>query len=290
MESRLEEAVMIKEDSKKDFLDFLDRKIKEFGGEGSREEILEFADKIYTFLNKNETKKRESLKEVVKFNKTFSLFELLDMARRDDREIEILNFYRGVPIRSRAEILEFEDDMVVLKTLNIQLMAMKIQKRAFILKGDIFPQNLRGEVDTVNFLNGTVILKNLRYYFDTSFYKRMDDLRVEPKYPLYINCIKEFSRYEAWIVEISKNRISFITKSGELERGDLVNIHPLFWEDEELAFKLKIEERYFYEGYFHYSGEMDAEKKIEERFYDLIEKIKKEAQTELKEELAYYVA
>ncbi len=280
-----------KEEIDEVFLDFLEKRIVKFGGKAKRSDILQFAKEIYQF------KEREfiaysniSLKEhLQRIKRPLSLSDFLEKARVENKKINLLNFYRGVPIENGGEILEFEDDVAVLKSKDIQLMAMKIQKKVFVLKDSLFPQNLKAEVDTVNFLNSTVTIRNLRYYFDTSFYERIKDLNLEPKYPLYIECIKEVDKKEAWIKRLSKNRIFFMSKSGDFNKGDIINTLPTFL-DKKRSFKLKIEEKYFYEDYFHYSGICYFDDFLKRSFENLLKKIEDDAKKELKEELSYYLA
>ncbi len=287
LEELIEESVI-----DENFLNFLTDKIKSFNGEANRDKIFLFAKEILELIGQKDLiSYKSSFEERLKnLKNSLSLSDLLEIAVKENKDMEFLNFYRGIPIKSKAEILEFEEDVAVFRTNELQLMAMKIAKRVFILKGDLFIQNLRAEVDTVNFINSTVTLKNLRYYFDTSFYKKIENLMVEPKFPLHIECIKELTKKEAWIDRMGEGELSFITKSGDFQKGDILNVLPLFLNREDLSFKVKIDERYFYEDYFHYRGIMQLDEELKNTFKNLINKIKEDAKRELKEELSYYLA
>ena len=71
--------------------------------------------------------------------------------RNDNRQVHFLNLYNGVKVECMGEVEHVEDDTVVCKVTLEQILAMKEEQNAYIVRDEYFSENL------------TVTLQNFTY-------------------------------------------------------------------------------------------------------------------------------
>ena len=237
--------------------------------------------------SKKENKKRKDEKSL----KNGSLSEIFEKAKKEGKRVKLLNFYRGIPIENEADILECDDNMVVLRTSTIQEMAMKLSNRVLIKKEDIFPQTVKAEIEVVNFMNNSVVIKNPRYYFESDLGNKLKNLKVEPKFPQSVKIGKNLRIFNGWVSSISLKSISLMSEEDICQKSENINIEFCLDKDDNrcVNLQMRVEEKYLRNGYHYYVGVLIPDKEGEKKISDFIERRKDEAILELKEELEYYM-
>lgn len=89
--------------------------------------------------------------------------DILENIMKNDGFLHFLNLYNGVKIECFGQILSIENDIVVCKTTLLQILAIKEERNAFIVKDENFSENLKADIVSVDISNSTVALKNFIY-------------------------------------------------------------------------------------------------------------------------------
>ena len=255
----------------------------------------------FIYLFKKSIKALQSLSLVVKDDekenkiensyKNGSISEIFEKAKEAGKRVKLLNFYRGIPIENEADILECDENMVVLRTSALQEMAMKLSNRVFIEKEDIFPQTVKAEIEVVNFMNNSVVIKNPRYYFESNFKNKLENLKVEPKFPQSVKIGKNLRIFKGWIFNISLKNISLMSEEDICQKFENLNIELCLDKDDYkcVNLQMRVEDKYLRNGYYNYIGTLILDKEGEKKIYEFIQRRKDEAVLELREELEYYM-
>ena len=83
--------------------------------------------------------------------------------RNDNRQVHFLNLYNGVKVECMGEVEHVEDDTVVCKVTLEQILAMKEEQNAYIVRDEYFSENLRADIVGFDLANLTVTLQNFTY-------------------------------------------------------------------------------------------------------------------------------
>ncbi len=83
--------------------------------------------------------------------------------RNDNRQVHFLNLYNGVKVECMGEVEHVEDDTVVCKVTLEQILAMKEEQNAYIVRDEYFSENLRADIIGFDLANLTVTLQNFTY-------------------------------------------------------------------------------------------------------------------------------
>ena len=87
-----------------------------------------------------------------------TIFSLLNVIHKNNAEIKIYNFYKGLTITSPAIILDINKKNVTIKTSNIQRKAAKIEHKV-LLTSDIFPSAILSQpISEIDYKNQTITL------------------------------------------------------------------------------------------------------------------------------------
>jgi len=109
-------------------------------------------------------------------NKVIDIFSNM---KNNQQSVVFLNFYKGVPISSKASVIDIDGENVTFKIDRLQEMAMKLEGEAFIVKNEYFSKHLKADILDSNFQTNTVILTNFIYLFNRPAVQR-EYTRVYP--------------------------------------------------------------------------------------------------------------
>ena len=124
----------------------------------------------------------------------------LERVAKADREVELLNGYKGLPIATKASILKIGDDSVTLKVHKHQLAGLEIEQHTYILCPEL-EEAASATVIELDKAAGTVELTNF-LYAGRKIGERMI-LRVEPKNPIPVTIQTDGQTISGHLIDIS---------------------------------------------------------------------------------------
>lgn len=125
----------------------------------------------------------------------------------------LLNLYKGVPIKNKAKITDIENEKLSLKTELIQLIAIKEEGQAFILKGENISSDIECRVLNFNFGASVVILEPFRRSTKTAALLRAHP-RIQPSKLTHVSLLCDDGRIDAQLFDISRGGLGAICANG----------------------------------------------------------------------------
>lgn len=89
--------------------------------------------------------------------------DVFEKALDDSHSVHFLNLYNGVKVECLGKILSVENDIVVCEATLLQILAMKEERNAYIVKDEFFAQNLKADIVSFDISNLTITLRNFIY-------------------------------------------------------------------------------------------------------------------------------
>ncbi len=130
-----------------------------------------------------------------------------------ESELWLLNLYKGVPIKNKAKITDIENEKLSLKTELIQLIAIKEEGQAFILKGENISSDIECRVLNFNFGASVVILEPFRRSTKTAALLRAHP-RIQPSKLTPVSLLCDDGRIDAQLFDISRGGLGAICANG----------------------------------------------------------------------------
>lgn len=130
-----------------------------------------------------------------------------------ESELWLLNLYKGVPIKNKAKITDIENEKLSLKTELIQLLAIKEEGSAFILKGENISSDIECKVLNFNFGAGMVMLEPFRRSTKTAALLRAHP-RIHPSKLTPVSLLCDDGRIDAQLFDISRGGLGAICANG----------------------------------------------------------------------------
>ena len=130
-----------------------------------------------------------------------------------ESELWLLNLYKGVPIKNKAKITDIENEKLSLKTELIQLLAIKEEGSAFILKGENISSDIECKVLNFNFGAGVVMLEPFRRSTKTAALLRAHP-RLQPSKLTPVSLLCDDKRIDAQLFDISRGGLGAICANG----------------------------------------------------------------------------
>lgn len=130
-----------------------------------------------------------------------------------ESELWLLNLYKGVPIKNKAKITDIENEKLSLKTELIQLLAIKEEGSAFILKGGNISSDIECKVLNFNFGAGMVMLEPFRRSTKTAALLRAHP-RLQPSKLTPVSLLCDDKRIDAQLFDISRGGLGAICADG----------------------------------------------------------------------------
>ena len=143
--------------------------------------------------------------------------------RNDNRQVHFLNLYNGVRVECMGEVEHVEDDMVVCKVTLEQILAMKEEQNAYIVRDEYFSENLRADIVGFDLANLTVTLQNFTYMQNLHANLRKHQ-RVYPDRYTKVILTQNGSEIQGNLYDISRGGLGVVSlDDGEFKEGEPIN-------------------------------------------------------------------
>ncbi|WP_122872775.1 PilZ domain-containing protein [Campylobacter showae] len=217
--------------------------------------------------------------------------------RNDNRQVHFLNLYNGVKVECMGEVEHVEDDTVVCKVTLEQILAMKEEQNAYIVRDEYFSENLRADIIGFDLANLTVTLQNFTYMQNLHANLRKHQ-RVYPDRYTKVILTQNGSEIQGNLYDISRGGLGVVSlDDGGFKEGELINAKfELCIPDEagdsnkniNINTDLKLVAALKYKGAMRYCCQLADKDGAGEDIAKFTKKRVKETLEELKEQLKTY--
>ena len=143
--------------------------------------------------------------------------------RNDNRQVHFLNLYNGVKVECMGEVEHVEDDTVVCKVTLEQILAMKEEQNAYIVRDEYFSENLRADIIGFDLANLTVTLQNFTYMQNLHANLRKHQ-RVYPDRYTKVILTQNGSEIQGNLYDISRGGLGVVSlDDGGFKEGEPIN-------------------------------------------------------------------
>ena len=143
--------------------------------------------------------------------------------RNDNRQVHFLNLYNGVKVECMGEVEHAEDDTVICKVTLEQILAMKEEQNAYIVRDEYFSENLRADIVGFDLANLTVTLQNFTYMQNLHANLRKHQ-RVYPDRYTKVILTQNGSEIQGNLYDISRGGLGVVSlDDGEFKEGEPIN-------------------------------------------------------------------
>lgn len=216
---------------------------------------------------------------------------------KDNRRVHFLNLYNGVKVECMGEVEHIEDDTVVCKVALEQILAMKEEQNAYIVRDEYFSENLRADIIGFDLANLTVTLQNFTYMKNLHANLRKYQ-RVYPDRYTKVILTQNGSEIQGNLYDISRGGLGVVSlDDGEFKEGEPINAKfELCIPDEagdsnkniKIDTDLKLVAALKYKGAMRYCCQLADKDGAGEDIAKFTKKRVKETLEELKEQLKTY--
>lgn len=142
---------------------------------------------------------------------------------KDNRRVHFLNLYNGVKVECMGEVEHIEDDTVVCKVALEQILAMKEEQNAYIVRDEYFSENLRADIIGFDLANLTITLQNFTYMKNLHANLRKYQ-RVYPDRYTKVILTQNGSEIQGNLYDISRGGLGVVSlDDGGFKEGELIN-------------------------------------------------------------------
>ena len=139
------------------------------------------------------------------FYETQSDKKVLDNIFKKSSNVKLFNFYQGLPITEKVEVLKFDQGLIQLKVDPIKFPFYEGEKFTFI-QHDLIPTVIKASIIKIDPLKSLMVLGNLEF-LDSSPVER-SGIRVEPERDIYTSLSLENKKLlDGNIVSLSENSV-----------------------------------------------------------------------------------
>ena len=139
------------------------------------------------------------------FYETQSDKKVLDNIFKKSSNVKLFNFYQGLPITEKVEILKFDQGLIQLKVDPIKFPFYESEKFTFI-QHDLIPTVIKASIIKIDPMKSLMVLGNLEF-LDSSPVER-SGIRVEPERDIYTSLSLESKKLlDGNIASLSENSV-----------------------------------------------------------------------------------
>ena len=187
--------------------------------------------------------KRQSLEEQITDKDNIS--KIFKMLKRDEIPVDVINFYKGVPIINTGYIKEVKDENIFLQTQSLQKLVMNLEK--FInVESSVLPKPIMLDVSDITSFSEPVKVNNPKV--KNFSVRRRKDIRLLPDEKFTLSLHRDNQEIKVKVSDVSTELITYkiinIEDKDLLDEGITIDTKLIFILDKdgeiELNFKSEI--------------------------------------------------
>ncbi len=220
-------------------------------------------------------KKNFNHKESLKDEK--STLNLLKAAKESQTEINLHNYYKGLPITHNGVVMTVLEDRAVLKTPYLQQKAVELEKKV-ILTSELFPFDIEfTDIKLIDFQKHIIEIAHPRMIKSTPTKRKYITLGPDSNHTvtLFYNEHKFETEITVLNISVDSVRLSLSFLPAGFKENDMVSIHIMFHEDKKhfiIDTQAKVFKIFEFESSFEIVLILDDEKNVEKSLVDYIAK------------------
>ena len=135
-----------------------------------------------------------------------NIYDTLKLILHDNKDFEFTNYYKGVPISRKGQILSIKNEVIEVKLDNVQFQALLYEKY-IAFESESSQQFFIAKLSFANHKEKTAKLKNLKFMQYSP--KRRTEARVSPNDNFKLVVVKNNIPYRVKVEDISVKSIAF---------------------------------------------------------------------------------
>ncbi len=227
--------------------------------------IIQKSNEILRYINdENFTKTKPTIgfaESISKGEDEFSLHENIistfEKIKGEHVELEFLNLYKDVPIKSYGKVVDFQDDVVTFEVGLMQMLAIIEEKNAYIVENSYTSKNVKADIKEYDIINRTIKLNNFIRFSNMPANLRKFT-RVHPLQTTMIKLSSKNDRIEGILYDISKGGLALLSKeklacqSGDILKASFELSMPHSPQKMQLELELELIVPIDYKGFYRY--------------------------------------
>ncbi|WP_169764046.1 hypothetical protein [Campylobacter mucosalis] len=233
-----------------------------------KDDLLGLVGNIRTFFSSLEKQEPE---ESLVYEHPINSFKRM---QDDGTDIVFLNLYDGVNISYQGHIIEIDDSSVVFSVDIMQILAMKQEKNAYIVKNSHLAKHIKAEILEINIADECVRLGNFTYIDKMSASLRTSP-RVHPSSFTRVKLTGKELSLNGNIYDISKGGLSVLgSQDLKFDEKEILNANfDIFLDSSEptnINLELELVAQINYNGFMRYCMQLtpNNDTKVFENFID----------------------
>ncbi len=173
--------------------------------------------------------KRKMIEENIEKDEDSDVYDIFEMHKRDEIPIDIISFFKGVPIINTGYVKEVSKNNIYIQTHSIQKLVMSLEK-IINVESAILPKPVKLDIAEIRSFREPVKLENPR--IKSFSLRRRKDVRLEPEKEFELTLSVDKHDIKIKVMDISSELITFLIVNIEdgdlLDEGNIVNTYIQF--------------------------------------------------------------
>jgi len=192
---------------------------------------------VFLKVLSNIKRKKEQVQTFIKNSIDLENEDILNFIFESNFRLDLINYYRGIPIINAGKIIKINNDEVIIKTSFIQLMAIKYEGVVTIDSSEV-NENIFCKLISLDTDNYTVKLEKQKVFFPISKHRNLS--KVEPDEFFSGLLIKYDIKTPIKIVSISMREVVFEINESTVSLSKHDNVEIVLSLDEKVLFEITI--------------------------------------------------
>ncbi len=177
--------------------------------------LLDIIERVHSLYMKSKVSQRKDIFYATRYFDYGSSGESFQAIFVKEPKINLYGFYKEAPLVHEAEILEFVDNYVKIRSNKEYLSFLKREEFVY-LEHKMIPDVMRADIVSIDLAHSVVELNSIKFMDNSPVHRK--NIRVAPHKPVQaLLAFEEEIQIEGLVSDISKNSILFTTQLAKIE-------------------------------------------------------------------------